>query len=307
MPKAQTASEFARVKVELLRSGITVNAALGSVPFIDIIFPKGVWTSLAGEDFNCPSAEYELIQEQEFSYIVRGDERIHVEVRRSPDFYNGRTSAGKLFEQMALIRANYVEILPAALHKDAPFSENDILEVVRSSLEKGWAEYVSIYEDSNFGGENIEKVLKLIKVIKKHVDTHVSLTIEPPEDLGLINAAYGSGVDAIAYNLLYVDEEDQNKERFRICQNALKYAVNIFSAGSVASLIYLDDRNEDRVSNIIQKLTSAGVFPVLAYRTSFGKRSTRLLPVQKAVRLFREAAVSLKRSKFKLGWVPHSS
>ena len=300
-------SELARIKIELLRSGLNLNASLDKAPFLDVIFPKGVWTSFSTEDFNSLNASYELVQEQEFSYLVNSSGRVQVEVRRNPDFYNQRSASGKPFGKVASIRANYVEIFPEVFHEGSEINENDVLEVVRRSLESGWAEYVSFYDDSNFGEERIERILGFVKVIKRHLDTHISFTAEPPSDVGLVNAVYGSGVDSISYNLFYVDEEDRAKQRYRVCMEALKHAVGIFSTGSVASLIYLDERNDGNFSETIQTLTRSGIFPVLSYRTAFGRRSTRPLELGKAAKLYRQVAVALRRSRFKLGWVPHSS
>lgn len=307
MARPSTVSELARIKVELLRDGLKLNAGLGTSPFLDVIFPKGVWASFSAEDFNDPGASYELIQEQEFSYLVNETDRVHVEVRRNPDFYDELTSSGKPFGKVAAIRANYVFIFPEVFREASGISENDVLEVVRKSLNSGWAEYVGFYDDSNFGEEKIERILKYVKVIKRHLDTHISLTAEPPSDVGLVNAVYGSGVDAVSYNLLYVDEEERAKDRYRVCMDALKHAVGIFSTGSVASLIYLDERNDGHFSETIRALTVSGVFPVLAYHTAFGGRSTRPIGLEKAAKLFRQVAIALRRSNFRLGWVPHSS
>lgn len=307
MAKTHSRSELARIKAELLYGGIKLDAALGGGSFLDVIFSGGVWASLASEDFNGPNARYELVQEQEFSYLISDSDRVHVEVRRNPDFYSERTVSGKPFGEIAGLRANHVEILPETFRRESRIAENDVLEVVQKSLQRRWAEYVSFYDNSNFGEENIGKILGFVKAIKRHVDTHISLTVEPPMDLAVINTTYGSGVDAVAYNLLYVDEEDRSKERFRVCMNALRHAANIFSTGSVASMIYLDERNTAHFSETIKLLTSSGIFPVLAYRTSFGKRSTCPLEPQKTMKLFRQVAILLMRSKFKLGWVPHAS
>lgn len=286
----------ALVKLELLRDGFKITGGFTVPPFIDLILPRGVWASLARENLNGRRARFELVREQEFFYLVDGSDRVHVEVRRNPDFYDSTTSSGKPFGRIASVRANYLEVHPDTLEPQSGISTGDVLEVAQKTTRGGWAEYVGFSTTLVSGEEALTKALPYIGAVRRHVETHISLTTRLPKDAACVDQAYGAGVDAVAYNVDRPAALEHSLEIFR-------HAASVFLTGSVATCLPLDQEYKSMLPEFIDRLTQNGVFPILTYRMTSG--AEQLIEASETAKLLRRVAVSIRRSKFKMGLVPH--
>jgi len=182
--------------------------------------------------------------------------------------------------------------------------KDHIVSIVQSAFEEGSADLVQLnmdYCDNKDRG--FQLLAPVVEAIKKKFKTFVALKGFPPQEIRTIELIYAAGFDLLNFPLDgFAGAEEAQVEILssRQVHEALEYAVEIFSQGTVWTELVLGAEPLDLVKEKIDQLTGKGIIPqlkLLATSMYTGKDYWR---VKEIVRHLREAA---KRDRLTLKWL----
>lgn len=334
----------ALLKLDLVANGVRLSAsararadllqgwpATGRGHSVELLLPGDLWVSAPlREDGEAQSLD--LVIEGESHLLVRGDERMEVQIVPAPAFYAKSTSKGTPMWRVARVFGGSLLISPgapcslslwgtlcglcgggSATSPDTPppVPVAEVVEVVGEAFAEGAAEFVYFNAGCSDGEDRgIAFLEPYVRAVKRHFDTLVAVQVHPPRNDGWIDQTYAMGVDAVSYAVEIHDAEalerhcagrvrEIGRERY---YEALRHAAAIFPSGTVWSDLVVGLESEASTLRGIDLLTSMGVLPVLSLARA-GNGVPPRWNVADLTPLFAHLFKATRDAKINMGWV----
>jgi len=194
---------------------------------------------------------------------------------------------------------------------------DDVLETIREvcRAKKPSIIFLSIEAaDSPDGGIGV--ALQYLSAIHKYFNVMIILEVSPPEDTKWIDTAYGSGADAICFNIDIFDKElfpqfcpgkaiNNGRQRYI---NALRYAAGIFPRGTVLTHLIVGIESLESTITGIEYLASSDIVPILSVFRPIKKSMMKYykpLSVEELIPVYTAVHCSMRRHKIPSTWTKH--
>lgn len=302
---------------------------------IDIMLPEKTLANIPCSEEFIRSSPYSIRKKGEGHVLSDGSAEVPVEFVPRPAFYDRKTSTGVRLSEIASVHGSYTVITPSRrcdffnrniecrycagdfdLEGENPrvFSVDEVTEAVEAVLEERSTEiiYLSIgFSQGPDGG--IEFLAPYIEAVKRRFNCLVAVETLPPTENRWIDETYALGADSVLYNLEIYDPELfelicpgraelVGRKRYL---DALRHAAKVFPNGTVASHLIVGLEPPGSTCLGIDKLTEAGVVPILPiYRPRRG-RSLAIDPLNTEIIIpvYKHLYRAVKKRGINLNWV----
>ena len=178
-----------------------------------------------------------------------------------------------------------------------------ILSIIQTAFEEGAADLVQLNMDySNEDDRGFQRLAPLVEAIKKRFNTFVALKGFPPLDKNIIDYIYASGIDIVNFPLggFYGTVKSKKIMSIEKIYEALEYASNVFSPGTVWTDLIISPRSQDKFKEGIDRLTDSGIIPlILLQRDS----KTKTPSYRNLVELAEQLDQAVQRNGLPLKWL----
>jgi uncharacterized radical SAM superfamily protein len=204
------------------RKILRTRAGLGSG--LELILPGGLWTNVPTAEAFAQQSPYTLHKERD-QYEVRlsGESISKVELSPRPEWYDSKTTSGKVMTRVGTLQGTYLGVYPAKVceywtqkptKSNCKFcsvglnlgvddadekSVNEVLEVVQAAREESGITYVD-FNTGHYTGDTYLDILEpYVRRIKDEIGLLVGVQTPPHRDLQRYDALRAMGVNRVSF------------------------------------------------------------------------------------------------------------
>lgn len=317
-------SNIGHLKLELFTNGLKIDSScdikndgrpvlrtrggLGSG--LEIILPGSYYVNVPIEEFFVKDSPYTLKKENGNYFIYKRASKVtKVILPKRPNFYNKKTSSGKLMSKIGVMQGTYLAIYATSICKfwimspkknckfcsvglnlgkteDLEKSVQEVLETVEEARKEQNITFVHFNSGFNYGKE-IEDIVPYIKTIKERTGLLVGVQVSPAKNLRDYDYLKKLGVDHISICLEFYNP----KEFARLCPGkkeflgrekflkSIEYASKVFGKGRVAGEIIVGLEPIKDTINAIEEFAQYGaVSTICVFRPTVGTDLEKVRP-----------------------------
>lgn len=290
------------------RTILRTRGGLGSG--LELILPGDYYVNVPVEEEFVKKTPYILkkIGDQYFIY-KEASEITKVILPKRPEFYNKKTSSGKLMSRIGVMQGTYLAIYPTSIcqfwtmspkmnckfcsvglnlgkNEDIEKSVQDVIETAEAAQKEEGISFVHFNSGYNFGKE-IEDIIPYVKAVKERTGLLVGVQVSPAKDLTYYNRLKKIGADHISICLEFYNKDKfaefcPGKNKFigqGVFLKSIEYAARVFGKGRVAGEIIVGlEPIEDTVEAIEVFARLGAISTVCIFRPCVGTDLEKIDP-----------------------------
>ncbi len=276
---------------------------------LEIILPDNLYVNVPIEEHFAKKSPYLLIKRER--YFIKKDKDIlcSVILPRKPEFYDKKTTSGKIMSRIGILQGSYLGIYPTRVcefwimrprmnckfcsvglnvgqNEELEKTVDDVLETIEAAREEEGVTFVH-FNTGYLGGKSLDELSIYINEVKRRTGLLVGVQCPPASDLTRYDYLKELGVDHLSFCL-----ELFNPERFRnICPgkyryitqkryfDAIRYCVRMFGKGRVAGEVIAGLEEPQVTIEAIENFARMGaVSTVCIFRPCLGTDLEDFLP-----------------------------
>lgn len=288
---------------EIEKDGAPISRTRGGLGSgLEVILPDKLFTNIPVVEPFARKSPYLLKKEEGKYNIYKGDRFItQVELLQNPEFYEERTSSGKLMKRIGVMQGTYIGIYPTKvcgfwdMDKNCEFCSiglnlgeteeieknvKDVVETVKEARRELGITFVH-FNTGYYEGEAIDALLPYILAVKKETGLLVGVQTPPQPNLKQYDYLRKIGVDHVSFCLEIYDKEIFPK----ICPgksellgwdmyiDTIEYCAKLWGRGQVAGEIIAGLEPPEASIKAIEHFAEMGaVSTVCVFRPTVGTK-----------------------------------
>ena len=261
---------------------------------LEAILPNNLYTNIPLEERFAEKSPFTLFKQNKDYYIKRGEKEIcRIDLPPKPEFYDKKTSSGKLMSRIGVLQGTYLGIYPGRVcefwrmspkmnckfcsvglnvgrTEEYEKTVEDVLETVRAAKEEKKITFVH-FNTGYLRGEALDMLEPYIKKVKEETGLLIGVQCPPNTNLSRYGYLKKTGADHVSFCL-----ELFNRKRFeKICPgkhahigqkrylDAMEHCVSIFGKGRVSGEIVAGLEDPEDTIKAIEHFAVKGIVPTV--------------------------------------------